>query len=127
MRDLQTEGHSISICSITIFELAAKGAKFVSSGKIEEARVRRGLAAILGDANILQVDFRHEEILTRATALRANLNDFVDCLILAAGAGTCDALISEDEELQEIVSRNEVRVKLRPINPAFKVSKAKEP
>jgi hypothetical protein len=125
VRDLQREGHSISICSITIFELAAKGAKFVQSGKIGEARVREGLRAILGDGSIVQVDFREPEILTHATALRADVNDFIDCLIVASGAGTCDALVSEDEELQEIVSRDEVRHKLSPINPGFKVSKAR--
>jgi hypothetical protein len=92
---------------------------------VEETRVQKGLQAILGDESILQVDFREPEILSRATALRADIDDFIDCLILASGAGACDALISEDEELQEIVSRDEIRVKLNPINDSFNVSKVR--
>ena len=126
VRDLQEKGHTVAISSITIFEIAAKGAKFVQNGKIGQERVREGLRAILGDESILQVDFRDPEILTRATALRAHIDDFIDCLILASSAATCDALISEDEELQELVSLNEIRLKLSPMKTSFEVYSARK-
>lgn len=121
MRDLQERGHNISICTITIFELAAKGAKFVRNGKLKEDRVREGLQAILNDEGISEVQFQEPEVLARAMAMRSEFNDFIDCLILGSAATTADALVSEDEQLQDMVSRENVRVNLRPINPAFSV------
>ena len=121
MRDLQGRGHTISICTITIFELTAKGTKFVRNGKLKEDRVREGLQAILNNEAVSQVQFQEPEVLARAMAMRTELNDFIDCLILGSAAATADALVSEDEELQNRVLRESIRVNLRPINPAFSV------
>lgn len=121
VRDLRGRGHNISICTITIFELAAKGAKFVHDGKLKEDGVREGLQAILNDEAISQVQFQEPGVLARAMAIRTELKDFIDCLILGSAAITADALVSEDEELQDMVSQENIRAKLKPINPAFSV------
>jgi len=121
VRDLRGRGHNISICTITIFELAAKGAKFVRDGKLKEDGVREGLQAILNDEAISQVQFQEPGVLARAMAIRTELKDFIDCLILCSAAITADALVSEDEELQDMVSKENIRAKLKPINPAFSV------
>jgi len=114
-------GYNISICTITIFELAAKGAKFISEGKLGDNQVREGIQAILSDENINQVAFQDPIILTRAMNLRSTVNDFIDCLILGAAATTAEALVSEDEELQEMMLQDEIRAKLKPINPDFNI------
>ncbi len=101
--------------------MAAKGAKFVRDGKLKEDGVRDGLQAILNDEAISQVQFQEPEVLGRAMAIRTELNDFIDCLILCSAATTADALVSEDEELQDMVLQENVRAKLKPINPAFSV------
>ncbi len=121
VRDLRGRGHNISICTITIFELAAKGAKFVRDGKLKEGGVREGLQAILNDEAISQVQFQEPGVLARAMAIRAELNDFIDCLILASAGTTADALVSEDERLRYVVSEENIRAKLKPINAAFTV------
>jgi PIN domain nuclease of toxin-antitoxin system len=119
--DLRARGHDISICTITIFELAAKGGKFVRDGKLKENRVLDGLKAIQNDETISQIDFHQTEILARAMAVRSELDDFVDCLILSSAATAADALVSEDEAIQEAVSNDEIRARLRPANAAFNV------
>lgn len=119
--DLRRKGHNISICTITLFELAAKGAKLVRDGKLKEEGILDGLEAILSDEAISQIGFQDPQILARAMAIRSELNDFIDCLILCSAATTADALVSEDQEIQEIVLQNNVMAKLRPINDAFSV------
>ncbi len=121
VRDLRGRGHNIAICTITIFELAAKGAKLVHDGKLKESGVHEGLQAILNDEAISQIQFQEPEVLLRAMAIRAELNDFIDCLILCSAATTADALVSEDERLQDLVLQEDIRAKLKPINAAFSV------
>ena len=119
--DLHERGHDTSICSITIFELAAKGARLIRERKLSEDQVREGILAILTDGVINQVPFEDEGILARAIAIRAKVNDFIDCLILGAAAATADALVSEDKELQQLVSQESVKAKLNPVNADFTV------
>jgi PIN domain nuclease of toxin-antitoxin system len=121
MRDLRGRRHDISICTITIFELAAKGAKLVRDGKLNENRVREGIQAILNDEAVRQVQFQDPDVLARAMSIRTELDDFIDCLILSSAATAADALVSEDEEIQDIVSRENFRAKLKPTNAAFDV------
>ena len=119
LEDFQRRGHDISISAITIFELAAKGAKLVSDGRLSADRVERGLASILTDDSINQIALQEAEILKRAIALRSIKVDFIDCLILASAALRTDALVTEDKELRDLASRDEARAKLNPMNLAF--------
>lgn len=121
IQDLRGRRHDISICTITIFELAAKGAKFVRDGKLNEDRVREGIQAILNDEAISQVQFQDPDVLARAMSIRTELDDFIDCLILSSAATAADALVSEDEQIQDIVSQENFRAKLKPTNTAFDV------
>jgi len=119
LQDLQQRGHEISISAITIFELAAKGAKLVSDGRLSADRVERGLAAILTDDTINQIAFQESEILKRAIVLRSIKVDFIDCLILASAASRTDALVTEDKELRDLAMREDARALLNPMNIAF--------
>jgi predicted nucleic acid-binding protein len=121
VKDLHGRGHNISICTITIFELAAKGAKFVRDRELSEAQVREGIQAILNDETTNRVHFQDPGILARAIDIRRQVKDFIDCLILAAAATTADALVSEDEELRKIILQANIKAKLNPTNPDFNI------
>lgn len=121
VQDLQREGHTLSICTITIFELAAKGAKFVASRRLKHRRVEDGLRAILHDPRIGQVPYQEPHILSRALAVREEIGDFIDCLILSSAAAQAEALVTEDEQLQHLFSRESIKAKLRPVTPTFSV------
>ncbi len=119
VHDFASKGHTLTICTITLFELAAKGAKFAASGELEPRKVRDGLNAILHDPRIAEVPFEEPEVVSRALALRENMVDFVDCLIVAAAALTSDILVTEDEKIQRSVAEDRIRAKARPTIPAF--------
>lgn len=127
MRDLRERGYDISICTITIFELAAKGAKFVRDGELKENGVHEGIQAILNDETISQVHFQDPGVLARAISIRTELNDFIDCLILSSAAMAADALVSEDEKMRDMVSRENFRAKLKPTNATFDVYSSRKP
>ncbi len=124
VKDLRDCGHSISICTITIFELAAKGAKFVALGKLEDENVRVGIRAILNDHSMNQVPYHESDIIARAIAIRASTDDFIDCLILSSAAARADVLVTEDRELQQFALNDQTRVKLKPKNPEFRACSA---
>ena len=121
VRDLHGRGHDVAICTVTIFELAAKGARFIRDRKLSEDQVREGIQAVLSDETIRHVQFQDPGILTRAIDMRSKVNDFIDCLILAAAATTADALVSEDEELREMILQENLKAKLNPINADFNI------
>ena len=121
VRDLQRSGHTLSICTISIFELAAIGAKFVARRKLKQRRVEDGLRAILHDPNLGHVPFEGPAVIRRALAVREEIKDFVDCLLLSSAAAMTDALVTEDEELQRAGSQESIRSKLEPTSPTFAV------
>ena len=49
---LRKQGHKLIISNITIFELAAKGAKLAAANRLSMGRVTQGLKAILHDPDI---------------------------------------------------------------------------
>lgn len=121
VRDLRARGHRISICTITMVELAAKGAKLVRDGKLKEDRVLEGLQAILSDETVDRINFQQGDVWRRAISARYEIDDFVDCLILSSAAVAADALVSEDETIAKAVSDEMFRMKLQPSNEAFAV------
>jgi len=120
IRDLRQRRYSISVSSISIFELAAKGAKLVASGTLSSDRVERGLRAALHDSTIELIDFKQQAVLDRALIMREQLSDFIDCLILSSAAATADILLTEDGDISELTSRDGIRAKLNPLNPKFR-------
>jgi len=121
------EGHEIFINSITIFELSAKGAKYVAAGKIPAERVVRGIKAIAYDETINIIEMHESTILPTALKLRKILKDFTDCLILSSAINQCDALITEDEDIHKIKENKtylEIITKAR--KPKFKIQSLME-
>ena len=119
-------GHEVVISYITVFELAAKGAKYVAQGKLTVERVLKGLKAVLHDDRIERVLAHEQEVLFTAVNLRRLLPDFVNCLILATALHKADVLVTEDEELHEISETSEFRALAATVNPRFKVKRARD-
>jgi len=118
---LRKQGHKLMISNITIFELAAKGAKLTTASRLSMGRVTEGLKAILHDPDIETVQFTELDILSRASSIRAEIHDFIDCLILSSAAAKADILLTEDERLQDLALDDGILSRLKPTNPDFRV------
>lgn len=122
VRDLRSQGHTIVISNITIFELAAKGAKLAASHNLNDSKVNEGLRAIMYDPAIEQVEFTEGEVMSRALRVREEISDFIDCLIVSSAASEAEILLTEDQELQHLVSLEKTISKLKPVSPKFRAS-----
>lgn len=120
------KGHNISISQITLFELSAKGAKYVNNGTLLPETVTEGIRAILYDDEIEIVPFHDSKLLLTSFKLRNTLTDFIDRLIVATAINHCDALISEDEEIHKLTKKNGINELLEAINPNFKIKRMGE-
>ena len=118
---LMHQGHQIFINSITIFELSAKGAKYAASGIIPPERISRGIKAITYSDKINIIQMHESTILHTAFNLRKTLNDFIDCLILSSAINQCDALITEDADIQKIKENKNLQEIIATKNPKFQI------
>lgn len=123
---LDEEGCQIAISEITLFELSAKGAKFVSKGAISLEQLMEGIRGILHDETVEKIPAYSAEILSMAVKLRCMLTDFVDCLILSTALNHCDALVTEDMEILSLKKNKEYLELLLATNPNFKLQKLSE-
>jgi len=115
------KGHQISMSNISIFELSAKGAKHVAAGSLSAERVTRGIRAILYNETIKTIPIHESTILHTAFKLRKLLSDFIDCLVLSSAINQCDALITEDNDIQNLKKNREFKELLKTTNPKFKL------
>jgi len=115
---VQRENEAL-VSELTLFELSAKGAKYVNSGLIPVENVVLGVNSLLRDDRFRKVGFHEPPIQRTAIQLRTKLRDYVDCLILSTAAHTCDVLLTEDIKLRDMGS--EMEKDLTGINPGFSV------
>jgi len=118
--------HQISISDISIFELSAKGAKHIAAGQLAPERVTRGIRAIIYDETMTMIPVYESTILLIAFKLRYILSDFIDCLILSSAINQCDALITEDNDIQNLKKNKEFNEILTTTNPEFKIQRLAE-
>jgi PIN domain nuclease of toxin-antitoxin system len=123
---LIAKGHQISISDISIFELSAKGAKHITDGTLTPERVTRGIKAIIYDDTIETIPIHDNNLLLTSFKLRRILNDFIDCLILSSAINQCDALITEDNDIQNLKKNKEFNKFLTTTNTEFKIQKLTE-
>jgi PIN domain nuclease of toxin-antitoxin system len=123
---LNTKENQIAISQISIFELAAKGAKYVVRGTLSPERVTRGIRALLYDDTVETIPTHETKILLTSFTLRSKLPDFIDCLILSTALNNCDALITEDTAIHDIKKNREYIELISTINPNFKIQKLTE-
>ena len=115
------KGHQISISNISVFELSAKGAKHVATGTLSAERVTRGISAIVYDEGMTVVPMHDRSVLLMAFKLRRMLSDFIDCLILSSAMNYCDAIVTEDKDIQELKKKKEFNGIVAAVNPKFKI------
>lgn len=120
------KGYEISMSDITLFELSAKGAKYITLGTLTAERVSRGIRAIVYDDRIERIPVHDSSVLLTAFKLRRMLNDFIDCLILSSAINRTDALVTEDGDIHDIREKREFQELLQTINPQFKIQTLKE-
>ncbi len=120
------KGYDISMCEVTLFELSAKGAKYIVAGALAPERVSRGIKALLYDDKVEKIPIYDNSIPLTAFKLRRILNDFIDCLVLSSAINRANVLITEDENIREVFGEKEFRNIIQVLNPKFKIKKLKE-
>ncbi|MGB9959437.1 MAG: PIN domain-containing protein [Candidatus Bathyarchaeales archaeon] len=123
---LMQRGHKIFISKITLFELSAKGAKYAASGAILPERITRGIRALAYAETVNTIEIYESTILHTAFQLGKTLNDFIDCLILSSAINQCDALITEDTDIQNIKEDKSFQEITATKNPKFQILKLAE-
>ncbi len=118
--------YKVSISEISIFELSAKGAKYIAHESLDAERVVRGIKALLYDDRIDKIPIYDLSILSLAFKLRRILDDFIDCLILSSAINQADILITEDNNIHILSNMREFIDLVREINPGFKIMRLKD-
>jgi predicted nucleic acid-binding protein len=112
-------GHQLSISEMSLFELAAKGAKLVRNGSVEAERLTQAVQSIASDERLRKIQLYQDGVLPLAINLRRHHSDFMDCVILASAVSACEILVTEDESL----AHDSELIKLaRKARPEFSVS-----
>lgn len=123
---LNAKGYELAISEITIFELSAKGAKYIQNNVLLPERVTLGIRSILYDDGIEKISNYDGQILLTAFSLRSLMTDFIDCLILSTALNRCDALVTEDQVIQGLKA-NKTYLELKSsMNPKFEIFTVKE-
>ncbi len=107
------------ISDLTLFELYAKGAKYVRNGFIEKEQVLRGVTSLRLDERFHKIDYRDSMIQDTAISLRQNINDYLDCVLLASAIHSCELMLTEDKRLSKAAMDN--RGLISRLNSAFMV------
>ena len=100
-------GDEILVSEITLFELSAKGARYVLDGALPPERVAKGIVAIASDDSVRKLPIHESQTLRLAFRFRELLSDFIDCLVLAGAALECDLLVTEDDEINGLLRRED--------------------
>ena len=118
---LINRGFKILVSEVTLFEMLAKGGKYVALGKLTPARVTIGIRALVHDERISKVPIYDTDVMLTAIKLRRVLTDFIDCIILSSAIHYADTLITEDEDIHDQITSNEIRKLIQEVNPEFTV------
>ena len=118
---LLAKGHHISVSHITLFELSAKGAKYVNNGMLLPESVAEGIRAIVHDDEIETIPIHDSKLLLTSFNLKNALTDFIDCLIVSSAINYCDAIITEDNDIQNLTKNRKLGDFMAAANPNFKI------
>ena len=126
LSELLKRNYDIYVSEISVFEISAKGAKYVAEGKISPERVLKGIRAILYEDRVVKVPIYESKGLLTSFKLRKILPDFIDCIILSSAIVNCDVLITEDEDIHRLKQNKGFSEFLKVIKPDFKILRAAE-
>jgi PIN domain nuclease of toxin-antitoxin system len=122
LKKAKSAGHQLFISEISLFELAAKGAKLAKNRLADRERLAQALQSLVLDESLGKVKVYDEEALSLAIDLRQHHSDFVDCLILASAISTCEVLLTEDELL---TGNDELMAFVKKMKPTFSITTSK--
>jgi len=123
LRRARTSGHQLFISEISLFELAAKGAKLAKNRLADRERLAQAVQSLVLDESLGKVKVYDEEVLSLAIDLRQHHSDFVDCLILASAVSSCEVLVTEDELL---TGNDDLMAFVKKIKPAFSITTSRK-
>ncbi|MCD6491486.1 MAG: PIN domain-containing protein [Candidatus Njordarchaeia archaeon] len=119
--------HQVFISNITLFELAAKGSKFVVKNIINAQDVMDGLKTIQNDERIEIIDpFSSYDTLQIGFLIRKFLSDYIDTIITATAIKSCEILLTEDKKIHKLKNIEEFKKLVKIKNSRFEILSAKE-
>ena len=118
---LNTKGYELAVSQISLFELSAKGSKYVVKNQLSPERIALGIRAILNDDIVAKIPVYEDKVIIYALNFRALMNDFVDCLILATALTCCDSLITEDQVIHSLKKNARYLGLVDKANPNFTI------
>lgn len=119
LKAFQSKKFSIIRSDLVIFEIAAKGTKYVNDNIISDEDLAKGINSIINLENVKVIPFYFSEILNLATIFRKDHSDFIDCLTLASAIIYADILITLDDKLIDNIEKI-WKDKIYEINNEFK-------
>jgi len=120
LRLINNNSFEISRSELTMFEISAKGWKYVRDEIITQDDLIDGINTISDLENIHPISFCHSPVQILAGFFRLEHQDFMDCLILASAIINSDNFITCDRDLiQKIKTKWDSEIKEN--NPNFRV------
>ena len=123
---LIARGDEILVGDVNLFELAAKGARYVFEGELSPERVTKGINAIVHDESITRCSSYDTPTLHLAIGLRHLLGDFIGCLVLSSAATRAEVLLTEDDEIHKLEERSEFRELMAAAGSTWRIKRAAE-
>ena len=99
-----TGEHELLYSDLSLFELQAKGAKYIQTNQLTLADVSEGILAIKAEQELSSIPFWTSRITSVALLLRKKHKDFIDCVLLASALVSADIFVSEDENLISLMN-----------------------
>jgi len=120
---LTAQEFTILLSEISLFELAAKGAKIALSTELAYQDVLRGIDTIRFEKRFKIVEWvSNPTILELSYKIREIHSDYIDSLIVATAICSADALATIDKEIMTKMSKaKEITEEIDKINPDFKI------
>lgn len=102
---IESKENDIVISDISLFELSAKGNKYVQKSLIDPTDLTNGLNTIINEVQLSRIPIHYSEIQLLAFKIGKLHKDFIDCLILATAYYHSDIFLTLDEELLKLVQK----------------------
>ncbi|MBD3353147.1 MAG: hypothetical protein GF364_16820 [Candidatus Lokiarchaeota archaeon] len=123
-RILTTNVHEFYFSELSLFELAAKGAKLVSQkdNTLVVADITRGLDALRWDKRLRALPwYTNPLLLELAVKIRVFHSDFFDCLILSTAVCFAEVFATFDQDLFEKIRTHPPLIQeVRALNDSFR-------
>lgn len=120
------EKYIVLISEISIFEILAKGAKYISLGVLSPNRVSRGVKSLLYDERITKISIQDTSIILTSFELRRILHDYIDCLILSSAVNNAEMLVTEDEDIHKLYGDEGFQRIINRLKPGFKIVRIRD-